>query len=381
MPTWDVRFDLHLDLLRPGLLQAVYEAQALSKVIQGIPLKPQVREGLNRLNIMRAVRGTTGIEGSDLTEEEVEAVLSAPPTEAVLPPARAREEMEVRNARRVMSFVATVLDNEPGRRLTEELVLELHRTMTMGIPYENNEPGRYRAHAVRAGSYVPPRTGPEVRHLMAEFVDWLNSPDVQRWPAVVRAVAAHFYFISIHPFGDGNGRTARAIESYLLYQGQVGQLGFYSLANFYYQRRSEYISILDYVRFKSGGDLTDFVLFAARGLLGEMELIRDEVLIENKKVAFHDYMIDIISHDRSLHARTRARLVAFVEFLIDARRAPETAVKTAGHPLAVAYQGMNPRTFSRDVAWLVAHELAVRRDRQIEPNFAVMDNFTRPDFA
>lgn len=378
MPSWDVRFDLHVDMASPELLQAVYEAQALSRVIQGIPLKPATRERLNRLNILRAVRGTTGIEGSDLTEEDVAAVLGAPESQSVLPPSRAREEMEVRNARRVMSFVATVLDAEPGRALSETLVEEMHEIMTRDIRYENNVPGQYRSHPVHAGNYVPPRDADELRHLMAEFISWLTSPAVSSWPPVVRAVAAHFYFISIHPFGDGNGRTARAIESYLLYQAGIGQLGLYSLANFYYQRRPDYISMLDHVRFESGGNLTPFILFAARGLLGELELVRAEVLGENKKVAFHDFMIDIVSNHPSLHTKTRARLLVVMEFLITAGCVPEKAARTGGHPIAVAYHGLTPRTFGRDIDWLVTHALAIRRDRQVEPNFAVMDNFTRP---
>jgi Fic family protein len=378
--TWDVRFDLNIDLTDPGLLRCVYEAQALSKVIQGIPLKPAVRERLNRLNIIRAVRGTTGIEGSDLSEAEVEAVLEAPEGTSVLHPSRARDELEVRNARAVMEFVAKVLEADPERKLTEALICELHRITTRDIPYENNVPGQYRSHAVAAGEYVPPRDGGEVRRLMAGFVEWLNSPTVQRWPAVVRAVAAHFYIISIHPFGDGNGRTARSIESYLLYQAQVGQLGFFSLSNFYYRNRPEYISVLDHVRFQSGGDLTPFVRFAARGLLGELELIQDEVLGENKKVVFHDFMIDIISHQGSLHSRTRSRLMVVMEQLIAAGEIPEAVVKTGRHPLAITYQGLSPRAFSRDVDWLVSHELVVRRDRMVAPNYAVMDQFTRPQF-
>ena len=83
----------------------------------------------------------------------------------------------------------------------------------------------------------------------------------QAGTASSRAIAAHFYLVSIHPFGDGNGRTARAIESFLLYQAGVNAFGFYSLANFYYRERDRYVRELTDARFHHGGELTPFVLF------------------------------------------------------------------------------------------------------------------------
>ncbi len=205
-------------------------------------MHPGVRERLERLNILRAVRGTTGIEGSDLTEEEVARVLAADAPQGVLPRSRLREEQEVRNANRVMSYIANVLGQEdPNAPVTEQLVATIHRLTIDGIDYPNNNPGVYRSHSVHADTYVPPREHAEAVRLMRDFAAWLNTSPATQWPAAVRAIAAHFYLISIHPFGDGNGRTARAIESFLLYQGQLNALGFYSLSNFYYRRREEYV--------------------------------------------------------------------------------------------------------------------------------------------
>jgi Fic family protein len=89
---------------------------------------------------------------------------------------------------------------------------------------------------------------------MAEFFKWFNSGSAAHWNPVIRAIVAHFYVISIHPFGDGNGRTSRAVESYLLYQAGVNARGYYSLANYYYRNRPEYVSMLDHVRFVSDPD-------------------------------------------------------------------------------------------------------------------------------
>ena len=69
LPRWNVRFDLDVAFGDAGLVGLISEATALSKVIYGVPLPPFIRQEIDRLNIHRAVRGTTGIEGSDLTVE------------------------------------------------------------------------------------------------------------------------------------------------------------------------------------------------------------------------------------------------------------------------------------------------------------------------
>ncbi len=276
MPSWDVDFGYRLDLQDHEVVSYVAQIDALAKVIQGIPLPPAVQMRLDSLNIMRAVRGTTGIEGTEVSETEVEQIVLASPEERVLSESRQRAEKEVRNADNVMRSVASTLQAGPETSVTEELVCTLHRLTTEGIDYQNNDPGMYRNHSVVVGNYVPPRTGDEVRGLMAQFIEWFNEGPPRMWPSAIQATAAHFYLISIHPFGDGNGRTARGLESFLLYKGGINARGFYSLANFYYQHRPEYVGMLDHVRFNSHGDITPFVKFALQGLTFEQEDVQGD---------------------------------------------------------------------------------------------------------
>ena len=127
MPALDVTFDRQVRLDDIGLICAVAEAEAVAKFIRGVPLPPAVQNRLDRLNIVRAVRGTTGIEGADLDEDEVRRVLEAPPDTPVLPAARAREEQEARNAEAVMRFGAETTGEEHLRPLTEGDIREMHR--------------------------------------------------------------------------------------------------------------------------------------------------------------------------------------------------------------------------------------------------------------
>ena len=180
----------------------------------------------------------------------------------MLGPDREREEQETRNANALMQFVGEYMKNNPDALLTEPLLLQFHEILTAGINYEYNEPGRYRSHAVNVGAYRPPSTQEEVRDLMTAFFTWFNTGLANTWDPVLRAIIAHFYVVSIHPFGDGNGRTSRAVESFLLYKAGVNVRGYYSLANYYYQHRDEYIYHLNDIQMRGGSDLTPFASFA-----------------------------------------------------------------------------------------------------------------------
>jgi Fic family protein len=369
LPAWTVRFDLRINLSDSRLLPAIAKAEALSAVIRGIPMPPAVGQRLDRLNILRAVRGTTGIEGSDLSEDEVGRVLDSMSDAPALPAGRRREELEVRNAARVMEFVAHTLDESPGRPVSQELICELHALTTANIDYSHNSPGRYRSHAVTAGSYVPPRNRDDIDRLMGEFGEWLHSPETAALPALARAVAAHFYLISIHPFGDGNGRTARALESYLLYQARLNACGFYSLSNFYYQRRADYIDFLDAVRFHSDNDLTPFVRFAAEGMVHELEWVHAEILKESTVIAFHDMAREVLIGDGLKATKTSLRMLGLVLGLRD------EPIDFADVRRYGPYRNLSPRTAMRDIDVLLRLDLILRRGESFAANLARMDQF------
>lgn len=375
MPGWDVAFDRHIAVDDVELVRLTAEAEAVAKFIRGVPLPPAVQERIDRLNIMRAVRGTTGIEGSDLDEAEVQRVLEAPPDMQVLPASRAREEQETRNAEAVMRFVARTLGEEPARPLTEELICELHRLTTQGIDYPHNEPGTYRSHAVNVGSYIPPREAATVRRLMVTLIDWLNSPPVTNWSPIIRAIAAHFYFVSIHPFGDGNGRTARAIESYLLYQTGVNVLGFYSLSNFYYRNQAEYFQQLNRCQTEEARDLTPFIRFAVAGLVEELETVHLEIINAVTKITFRDYYRDLLSLSEGMSTAVRGRLLVFMESLDGSIE--EAELLSQRTPLSAIWSGLSAKTRARDLARLESLGLVVREHGTIRPNYEEMEQFRR----
>jgi Fic family protein len=370
-----------LDLTQPELIRLLARAQALADAIRHVPLSPRTQEKFHRLNILRAVRGTTCIEGAELSETEVEAVVGTPQEQHVLPPSRQVEETEARNAYEVMQFIASTVKAKPDTPVSEELIRELHRHMTRDIPDPHNQPGEYRLRAVRVDRYRPPPPE-QVPTLMRQFVEWFNQEPQVNWDRVVRAVVAHFYVVSIHPFADGNGRTGRAVESFLLYQAGVNVRGFYSLANYYYRLRTDYFRHLDQARSTPETDLTPLILFAARGLVEELEGMCKEVLAQVRLIAFRDYARGVLARAKSLRAANRSRLQRLLLGLLDLQTQgnvsgiPLAQLRAGEGLLAALYEEKSPATLTRDLKFLTQHRLVVVDQGRVRANLELMSEFT-----
>ncbi len=375
LPSWEVHFDLTLRVGNPRIIEDVAKIHALASVIRGIPIPPSVQQRLDRLNILRAVGGTIGIEGTELSTDEISRIMASPLDSSPLGPGRGREEQEARNANELMEYVAEYIKRNPDRQISEPLILEFHRVLTQGIAYPYNEPGRYRNHAVTVGSYRPPATGEEVRRLMAEFVNWFNTGVPGSWDPVIRAIVAHFYLVSIHPFGDGNGRTSRALESFMLYKAGVNVRGYYSLANYFYRHRPEYIDSLNLVQMRGETDLTPFVAFALTGLVQELEAVHSEVLAEVRVLAFRDHARLTLAEAGRLGTPAGERQL---HFLTDLAGGPVSLrlLRSGGHHLSRLYRRVSSRTLSRDINSLKDLDLIVIEGDEIRANLELMTRFT-----
>jgi prophage maintenance system killer protein len=108
-----------------------------------------------------------------------------------------------------------------GEPLTTDRILELNRTLGDGLPNNGFAPGEIRTEAIFHGGidlmYVPPG---QVDAAMADFATWFNAANAQVPPnsAIELAADAYQRLVSIHPFNDGNGRTARLVMDWVLEQ-------------------------------------------------------------------------------------------------------------------------------------------------------------------
>ena len=110
---------------------------------------------------------------------------------------------------------------------------------------------------------------------MDEYIDFVESRRLQDQHPVIRALLSHFFLVTIHPFGDGNGRVSRLVEAGLLFQGGYNVLGLYGLSNYFYRNEAEYKMTLQSCRNLQPFDVTGFVAFGLKGFASELKGINN----------------------------------------------------------------------------------------------------------
>lgn len=364
---WEINFEPRLR--ENEFFNELVQVQSYSQYLQEIPLPPGIRQDMDRLNIVRAIRGTTGIEGNKLSKERVTHIVE---TDFDKGDAKSLDDLEALGAKKVLEFIrSSQADN--GGRVSEALLREIHILTTKDCGYEGNNPGKYRRHNVTAGEYDCPRPE-DVPLLMQKFVEYMNSRRVLSEHPVIQAILAHFYLVSIHPFGDGNGRTSRGVEAYILYNaGHYNALGFYSLANFYYQRREQYVKELQDGRFKHKGNLTTFVKFSLSGFVEELETIKQQVLDFYRVIAFRDYLNELV-----VRGEINQRIYDLITYLTRGYHVSLTEFRSRRDSfVASLWKDLADRTLRQDLKTMLDKQVAViDANGQMDANTRLMDRFS-----
>ena len=153
--------------------------------------------------------------------------------------------------------------------ITEDFIREIHRHLVENVRKDTHLPGQYRSiqnyvtnSKTKEILYTPP-TPAEVPIFMTEFVNWLQ--DGHNIPPVLRASIAQFRLLHIHPFLDGNGRTARLLSTLCLYQSGYDFKRLFTLCEYYDQNRKDYYAAIQSVR-NNAMDMTGWLEYFCRGL-------------------------------------------------------------------------------------------------------------------
>jgi Fic family protein len=290
-PLWQPRYTL-----TPATVRALLEIEAARAVVDHLPFPPAVAEELRRRARIRSTHYSTRIEGNRLTLAEAEEVLSGSRTRFH---GRDRDVGEVRNYWQALLRVEEWAARDAP--LTEELIQRLHALVEHG-PRARPTPYRDGQNVIRDSEtgtivYLPPECQ-DVPSLMAGLVSWVEQ-EREVLPVPLIAGLAHYQFVTIHPYFDGNGRTARLLATFLLQRGGYGLNGFFSLEEYhardlaayhnslathphhnYYEGRAEadltpwleyFLQILASV---FGAALTEALQAAGAGFQAEPELLR-----------------------------------------------------------------------------------------------------------
>lgn len=362
----DFTFDYRLNMRDRKLHWLLVQVEGYRKAVRNLVLPSPWRRRLDRLNRIRAIRGTTGLEGNPLSEEQVDQLLDDEPAAA-----RTQDERAVQNAGAAQEWVRSRF--RPGAApLALGDILQMHRLMTTGSDETANVPGRLRTHDVQVGS---PALGgvhrgaphPSVKRLMRKFVSFVGSGQMREEHPVVRALLAHFFLVTIHPFGDGNGRVARLVEAAVLYEGEYNVHGFYGLSNFFYRQGDKYKTLLQACRCHQPFDATPFVEFGLEGFVSELSGINNFIQTKLNRLVYRDMMTNALSKRIGKRRKLlNQREYSLLRFLLKETEPEDPFAKEPSRrvPLAdllespfvrAVYRRVTFRTFVRELKRLAQH--------------------------
>ena len=260
-----------------NLLTAIAEAKG---VINRAKLLPKHELRLRRQALIRMTHSSTGIEGNQLNIHQVEAVYKHQKIEA-----QPRDIFEVENYLKAIRYIEQVVEKK--QRITQKTILKIHQLVTdKTLPAE--QCGRYRTgkiYVVRRRLGLPGETvytGPSAKlvpKLMSDLIDWLKqSQDKDIHPVIVAGII-HQEIAAIHPFSDGNGRTARALATLILYQRGYDFRRLFALEDYYNKDRQKYYQAINIGKNyqERRTDFTPWLEYFVKGFKEEIDDVKVKV--------------------------------------------------------------------------------------------------------
>lgn len=215
---------------------------------------------------------TTHIEGTQLTLEESKQLWQGQHLSGVDPD----DVKELLNYRQAFELVANYIGD--GGLITEGLIREIHKRLVQGVRGNSAGPGVYRKiqnYVVNSKTkkviYTPPPVY-EISKMMQELIDWLNNEE-DIHPVLVSGIA-QFQLVHIHPFLDGNGRTARLLSTLCLYRKGYDFKRLFTISEYYDRNRSDYYKAIQSVR-EQDMDMTQWLEYFSEGLATQLHEIKN----------------------------------------------------------------------------------------------------------
>lgn len=352
-------FGLDIGKFDYRLWMALAEASSKCEHIAGVPLAPEAAQRIHQLYLAKGAAATTAIEGNSLSEEEVEKIIEG---SLKLPPSQQYLADEVENIVDAVNMITRRIYSDGKAPINVDFLKELNRLVLRGLEVpEEVVPGEIRKHKVVVGRYrcAPPE---DCEYLLERLCDVLenfpSTKDAKAQYSIVKAVFAHLYFVWIHPFGDGNGRTARLLELYILLCAGFPQPTGHLLSNHYNRTRPKYYEMLS-AAVRSQDDVIGFIRYSVTGLV---EGLREQIRFIRQQqwhVAWINYVHDQF-HDKNSSADVRRR-----HLVLALSEQPEPVaigkVTDLTPLLAREYAGKTPKTVVRDLNAVITMGLVQRR--------------------
>lgn len=371
-PHIDFKVDLRDALPRTWLLLG--EAKSKCQHVGWALLAPAAAKRLMRVYLAKGMLATTAIEGNTLSEEEVGRILDRT---LELPPSREYLEREIWNVVNAYGLAAREVRSDPRPPFSVERLREYNRLILKGLELEDGiVPGEIRSHSVVVGSYraVPAE---DAEPLLDRLCQWLNGDEFDAPPdypelaaplAIVKAVIAHLYLAWIHPFGDGNGRTARLLELQILLAAGFPEITCQLLSNHYNLTRSEYYRQLA-ISSRAPSGILSFLGYAAQGFVDQLREQLEVIWDQQFRDRWEQFVYQKFGERRSETDNRRLRLVLDLSRSFHATNepVPKRFIPDLTPRLAAAYATKTEKTLSRDLNAIEELELLRRGPDGWEP--------------
>jgi len=356
---------------------ATYELGQCDAIIQGIsntPLLPDYHQKLLRVSLTKGAQATTAIEGNTLSEEEIQQVAAG----ESLPPSKEYQQIEVKNILDAFnSLLSEVTKTDHVERISPDLLKRFHAMIGKDLgPHFDAIPGQFRTDNRTVGPYRAPDFE-DVPELVERMCTWLveefHFDKGQTFAeSVTQAIVTHVYIEWIHPFGDGNGRTGRLAEFYILLRAGNPDIASHILSNFYNETRAEYYRQIDNAFRKQ--ELTDFIEYAAQGLrdglLKTLKTIQQNQFDITWRKLIYDKFAEKKYRKKTVYARQRSLALAIP------MNGPLKLEQIASISTDVAklYATLSERTLRRDLEMLVEMGLLVQIEDKFIANTTVLQS-------
>lgn len=257
------------------IIKYIAEISAARELIMNASLLPQWEVKLRKEAIVKMAHHSTSIEGNPLTLEQVKKLLAGKKIGAWQ-----KDKDEVLNYIKVLEYIDK-LGEEKLKDITEKNILRIHQINTKNILPEDQS-GHYRKIPVAVVNglgevvFQPPPAN-NVPGFMKAFVFWLNSDSAHELYPVILSGISHYEFVRIHPFVDGNGRTARALCTLILYLKGFDTKRFFALDDYYNEDRRRYYAALQTVDPKTL-DITKWLEYFCEGVAVSMNKVKETIL-------------------------------------------------------------------------------------------------------
>ncbi|MDQ7839362.1 MAG: Fic family protein [Thermodesulfobacteriota bacterium] len=290
--------------ITPKINKALVEIERVRGFLDAVNLKDDWVSDMQVKALILESHHSTHIEGTAITFSQAQDILSGKKVKGV----SRDDERELLNYKKAMDFISRYLGKDDP--VSEGLVRELHKILVRGVRGSEAQPGNYRKiqnyvanSRTKEIIYTPPAPL-ELPHLMREFVDWIND-NIEEVSPILTAGIAQFQFVHIHPFVDGNGRTARLLSTLILYKTGYDFKRLFTISEYYDKDRPAYYNAIQSVR-KNKMDMTVWLEYFVDGLRSQMK----EIQSKGKRIISADKVVKQFE-DKGLNDR-QAKIIRYL---------------------------------------------------------------------